>query len=173
MCQQRFHRLKRKKNTYIQKISLHMYQSFWWYNHDIKTCIIIGVFQDWVISYNFNTISNNNQLVIVIDACVRATFHPPSLVPDGLCVVLTTVTASLTSDSPNTMMKSVSLTWTSSNTASTATGSTAEIKAPNSRKSNISACTCSSAGTRGKYEETGEHNNNRKFPVLNEATLTF
>lgn len=48
---------------------------------------------------------------------------------------LTTVTASLSRDSPKTMMNSTSLTCTSSNTASTATGSTAAIRLPNSRKS--------------------------------------
>ena len=39
-------------------------------------------------------------------------------------------------DSPKTMMNSTSLTCTSSNTASTATGSTAAIRLPNRRKSN-------------------------------------
>lgn len=38
-----------------------------------------------------------------------------------------TVTASLSSDSPNTTMYNISLTWISSNTAKTATGSTAAI----------------------------------------------
>ena len=47
---------------------------------------------------------------------------------------LTTVTASLSSDSPNTTICSCSLTWISSNTARTATGSTAEIKLLNTRQ---------------------------------------
>lgn len=51
------------------------------------------------------------------------------------------MTASLSKDSPKTMMKSVSLTCTSSKTASTATGSTAEMRLPNSRKSSKPACT--------------------------------
>lgn len=54
---------------------------------------------------------------------------------------LTTVTASLSRDSPKTMIKRVSLTCTSSKTASTATGSTAEMRLPNSRKSSKPACT--------------------------------
>jgi len=53
----------------------------------------------------------------------------------GIYNLLTTVTASFRSDSPKTMMKRTSLTWTSSNTARTATGSTAAIKLPNRRKS--------------------------------------
>lgn len=48
---------------------------------------------------------------------------------------LTTVTASFSRDSPKTMMNKTSLTWTSSNTARTATGSTAAIRLPNRRKS--------------------------------------
>lgn len=53
----------------------------------------------------------------------------------GIYNLLTTVTASFRSDSPKTMMNRTSLTWTSSNTARTATGSTAAIKLPNRRKS--------------------------------------
>lgn len=64
---------------------------------------------------------------------------------------LTTVTASLSRDSPKTMMKSVSLTCTSSKTANTATGSTAEIRLPKSKKSSKPACTL------GAYEkQTGQ-----------------
>lgn len=44
----------------------------------------------------------------------------------------------MSSDSPNTMMNSTSLTCTSSNTARTATGSTAAIRLPNRRKSSSS-----------------------------------
>lgn len=51
------------------------------------------------------------------------------------CLLLTTVTASFSSDSPKTMINRTSLTWTSSNTARTATGSTAAMRLPNSRKS--------------------------------------
>lgn len=47
---------------------------------------------------------------------------------------LTTVTASLSSDSPNTKMWSCSLTCISWKTESTATGSTAAIREPNSRQ---------------------------------------
>lgn len=47
--------------------------------------------------------------------------------------IRTTVTPSLSSDSPNTMMKRTSLTWTCSNTAMTATGSTAAIRLPKRR----------------------------------------
>ena len=47
---------------------------------------------------------------------------------------LTTVTPSFSSDSPKTMMYSISLTWTSSKTASTATGSTAEMRALNMKQ---------------------------------------
>jgi hypothetical protein len=43
------------------------------------------------------------------------------------------VTASLSNDSPNTTMLRTSSTHSSSNKANTATGSTAEIKAPNNR----------------------------------------
>ncbi len=43
----------------------------------------------------------------------------------------TTVTASFNKDSPNTTMYNISLTWISSNTANTATGSTAEIRDEN------------------------------------------
>lgn len=53
----------------------------------------------------------------------------------GIYNLPTTVTASFRSDSPKTMMNRTSLTWTSSNTARTATGSTAAIKLPNKRKS--------------------------------------
>lgn len=49
------------------------------------------------------------------------------------CSIRTTVTPSLSSDSPNTRMKRTSLTWTCSNTARTATGSTAAIRLPNRR----------------------------------------
>lgn len=60
----------------------------------------------------------------------------PGTGPGGAsCWALTTVTASLSRDSPKTMMNSTSLTCTSSNTASTATGSTAAIRLPNRRKS--------------------------------------
>ena len=45
----------------------------------------------------------------------------------------TTEAASLRTDSPNTNMYRISLTLTSSNTAKTATGSTADINEPNSR----------------------------------------
>lgn len=62
---------------------------------------------------------------------------------------LTTVTASFRRDSPNTMMKRVSLTWTSSKTARTATGSTAEIRLPKSRKSISPASTPGSVRTEG------------------------
>lgn len=51
-------------------------------------------------------------------------------------MLLTTVTASLSNDSPNTTMYKISLTCISSNTASTATGSTADISAPNRYNSN-------------------------------------
>lgn len=47
---------------------------------------------------------------------------------------LTTVTASLSRDSPNTKMCNSSLMWISSNTASTATGSTAEMMEANNRQ---------------------------------------
>lgn len=49
---------------------------------------------------------------------------------------LTTVSASLSRDSPNTTMYKTSSTWISSKTASTATGSTAEMRA---EKRNISS----------------------------------
>lgn len=55
-----------------------------------------------------------------------------------LSLRLTTVTASLRRDSPNTRMCSSSLMWISSNTARTATGSTAEMIEPNSRQDNRS-----------------------------------
>ncbi len=77
---------------------------------------------------------------------------------------LTTVTASLTSDSPKTMMKSVSFTWTSSNTAITATGSTAEIRAPNNRKSIKPAFTFSSAHT---HTHTDTHTDTHTHTVQN------
>ena len=47
---------------------------------------------------------------------------------------LTTVTASLSRDSPNTTIWSISFTWISSNTARTATGSTAEIREANTKQ---------------------------------------
>ena len=46
---------------------------------------------------------------------------------------LTTVTPSLRRDSPNTRIKRTSSTWISSNTAKTATGSTAEINDENKK----------------------------------------
>lgn len=49
----------------------------------------------------------------------------------------TTVTPSFSSDSPNTRMKSISSTWISSKTASTATGSTAEISEENRKMCSI------------------------------------
>lgn len=60
---------------------------------------------------------------------------PLSYIDFGIYNLLTTVTASFRSDSPKTMMNRTSLTWTSSNTARTATGSTAAIKLPKRRKS--------------------------------------
>lgn len=51
----------------------------------------------------------------------------------SIVAIRTTVTPSFSSDSPKTMMKRTSLTWTCSNTAMTATGSTAAIRLPNRR----------------------------------------
>lgn len=52
---------------------------------------------------------------------------------DQYLSIRTTVTPSFSSDSPNTIMKRTSLTWTCSNTAMTATGSTAAIRLPKRR----------------------------------------
>lgn len=58
------------------------------------------------------------------------------------------------------MIKRVSLTCTSSKTASTATGSTAEMRLPNSKKSSRPACTLEA--TEGEME---------KGPITNENAL--
>lgn len=51
-----------------------------------------------------------------------------------------TVTASFNNDSPNTTMYSISLTWISSKTAKTATGSTAAINDENRKMSSTGIC---------------------------------
>ena len=51
---------------------------------------------------------------------------------------LTTVTASLSKDSPKTTICNISFTWISSKTARTATGSTADISAANTKQCSIS-----------------------------------
>lgn len=76
---------------------------------------------------------------------------PVSGVGGPLCI-LTTVTASLSRDSPKTIIKRVSLTCTSSKTASTATGSTAEMRLPNSKKSSRPAWT---RGAMRERQKTG------------------
>lgn len=62
------------------------------------------------------------------------------------------MTASFSSDSPKTMMNRTSLTCTSSNTARTATGSTAAIRLPNRRRSS-SPIFRSPAGQAGRQAE--------------------
>lgn len=72
----------------------------------------------------------------------------------GIYNLLTTVTASFRSDSPKTMMNRTSLTWTSSNTARTATGSTAAIKLPNRRKSSSPIFSWPSKTKQTKYKQS-------------------
>lgn len=79
--------------------------------------------------------------------------NPLKLVDFGIYNLLTTVTASFRSDSPKTMMNRTSLTWTSSNTARTATGSTAAIKLPNRRKSSSPECSSPSKTKQTNYKQ--------------------
>lgn len=76
-----------------------------------------------------------------------------------------TVTASFKSDSPNTTMYSISLTWISSKTASTATGSTAAINDANKKMSSTWICLPNKFNKLQAYKEEPAENGIEKRNV--------